>query len=78
MYIYANMLVLKLLAQNETCSMHEQDYVELIRMKADMLVLKHLAETSCTHEEDYAELIRMFNECRYVGVETRTKKTMLI
>jgi hypothetical protein len=75
MYIYENMLVLKHLAQDETCSMHEEDYVELIRMNADMLVLKHhvlkhLVETRCTHEEDYAELIRMFNECRYVGVET--------
>jgi hypothetical protein len=70
MYIYANMLVLKHLAQDETCSMHEEDYVELIRMNAYMLVLKHLVETRCTHEEDYAELIRMFNECRYVGAET--------
>jgi hypothetical protein len=49
---------------------HEEDYVELIRMNAYMLVLKHLVETHCTHEEDYAELIRMFNECRYVGAET--------
>jgi hypothetical protein len=64
------MLVLKHLAQDETRSTHEEDYVELIRMNADMLVLKHLDETRCTHEEDYAELIRMFNECRYVGAET--------
>jgi hypothetical protein len=45
MYIYANMLVLKHLETLETRSMHEEDYVELIRMNADMLVLKHLAET---------------------------------
>jgi hypothetical protein len=70
MYIYANIFVLKHLAHDETCSTHKEDYVELIRMNVDMLVLKHLAETRCRHEEDYAKLIRMFNECRYAGVET--------
>jgi hypothetical protein len=44
MYIYENMLVLKHLAQDETCSTHEEDYVELIRMNVDMLVMKHCVE----------------------------------
>ena len=56
MYIYANMMVLKHLVRDETSSTHEEDYVELIRMNTDMLVLKHHVETRCTHEEDYAEL----------------------
>jgi hypothetical protein len=29
----------------ETCCMHEEDYAELIRMNANMMVLKHRAET---------------------------------
>jgi hypothetical protein len=37
--------LLKHLAQDETRSTHKEDYVELIRMNADMLVLKHHAET---------------------------------
>ena len=37
MYIYANILVLKHLAQDETHSTHEEDYVELIRMNADIV-----------------------------------------
>jgi hypothetical protein len=45
MYIYENMLVLKHLAQDETQSTHEKDYVKLIRMNANMLVLKHHVET---------------------------------
>jgi hypothetical protein len=58
MYIYENMLVLKNLAQDETRSKHKEDYVELIRMNVDMLVLKHRVETHYTHEEYYVNILK--------------------